>query len=71
MSQLTQIVESKISNLLPKTIALVFDGWSQISTHYFAVYVSFLDIHENGFDDCLLAMPPLEGETKLDVHENH
>ncbi len=56
--QLTKLVEMKISKVSPKTIALVFDGWSQFSTQYFAVYASFLSKNDNGYDTRLLAIFP-------------
>ncbi len=71
MAQLTKLVETKISKVLPKTIALVFDGWSQCSTHYIAVYASFPSKNDNRYDTRLLAISLLEDETSLNAEEHH
>ena len=67
---LTKVLEKKISTMLPKKFALVFDGWSLdgTSTHFVAVIAKWM---ANG--SCcraLLAFSPLLDETNQTA-ENH
>ncbi len=40
--KLTKFVEEKISQIFPERFALIVDGWTASSTHYFGVFASFL-----------------------------
>ena len=40
--KLTALVEEKISSVLPDKFALIIDGWSHTSTHYLAIFASFI-----------------------------
>lgn len=69
LPKLTEIVEVKLSQLLPRKIALVFDGWTHGSTHYLAVFASFPTDNSVGFDTRLLTVSPMNDESKLDEDE--
>ena len=55
MDLVTKSVERKISSLIPKKFALVFDGWTAGSEHYVAVFAVFPSDCKDGFKSCLLA----------------
>jgi hypothetical protein len=38
MGKLTNLVEEKIKKILPNQFAVAFDGWTESSTHYLAVF---------------------------------
>lgn len=71
MTKLTKAVECKISNMLPNKFALIFDGWSQNSRHYVAIFASFPSTsNSHGYETVLLSFAPLTGERNLssDAH---
>ena len=63
--KLTTIVERKIVDILPKTIAPVIDRWSEGSNHYLAVYASFPANKDYGYEIRLLPISPLENDATL------
>lgn len=67
---LTELVENKIADLLPPKIALVFDGWTAGTTHYFAVFASFPSDSNLGYDVRLLAFSPMGDECHLNAEEH-
>lgn len=70
MALLADVVEKKISNLLPNTFALVFDGWSCHDTHYLSIFATYPSSTERGFSQVLLAFSPMGDEEKLDANEH-
>lgn len=58
-------VEQKISALLPNNFALIFDGWSCGSTHYVAVFASYSDSCDNGYQTRLPNLSPVGDECSL------
>ena len=65
LTKLTTIIEHKIVHILPKTIALVINGWSEGSAHYLTVYASFTANNEYGYETRLLPISSLENEATL------
>ncbi len=64
MDLLTAKVEEKVAAILPKKLAINFDGWSAGVTHYVAVYCTYPSkSSEAGFDQLLLAFSPMETES--------
>ena len=70
LTKLTTIFEDKIIDILPKTTAPVIEGWSEGSTHYLAVYASFLSNNEYGHRTRLLTILPLENDATLSAQEH-
>ena len=71
MTALTKHVESKIRRLLPMKFAIAFDGWSESSTHYVAIFAiapSSSTLH--GYESYLLGFSPFEDEKSQDA-EHH
>ena len=67
MELLVLQVENRIKDDLPEKFAIIFDGWSEDSTHFigiFAVFSSAKDITKQH----LLAFTPLLDETDLSAH---
>ena len=66
LNLVTEATEKKISKQLPCKFALMFDGWSHMSTHYVAIFASF-----NGPDEkcktALLTFSPLLDESHLNA----
>lgn len=63
LSLLTKVVESKIAILLPDKFALVFDGWSNGTRHYVAIFASIPDAESKlGYKSLLLCFSPLTDE---------
>ena len=66
MKYLNLVTEKNISKQLPCKFALIFDGWSHMSTHYVAIFASF-----NGPDEkcktALLTFSPLLDESHLNA----
>lgn len=57
INKVTAIVETKISNMLPSRFALVFYGFSHVSTHYVAVFATYpenskIGYHQGASDLC-------------------
>jgi hypothetical protein len=72
MCRCTSNVEKKIRNILPDQFALGFDGWSDFSTHYLAVFAFFPDnCSELGYKKVLLSFSPLQDESKLTADSHH
>ena len=62
----TEATEKKISKPLPCRIALMFDGWSHMSTHYVAIFASF-NGHDEKCKTALLTFSPLLDESHLEA----
>ena len=71
MNELAVHVEKKISHLLPKRMALIFDGWSTGSTHYLAVFASLSTENENGYSNRLLTLSPMGNECSLSAQKHY
>ncbi|CEG36243.1 Tam3-transposase (Ac family) [Plasmopara halstedii] len=72
MSHLSELVRNKIRNLLPSQFAIVFDGWTDCSTHFLAVFAVFPDKdQQTGYNKALLSFFPLADETSLDADSHH
>ena len=70
LGMLTELVKRKISLLLPETIALVFDGWSDNGTHFIGVFATFPVGNKRGYSTRLLTLSPMGDETSLDANEH-
>ena len=62
----TEATEKKISKQLPCKFALMFDGWSHMSTHYVAIFASF-DAPDEKCKFALLTFSPLLDESHLNA----
>ncbi len=71
MSRLTKIVETIITEILPNTFSIVFDGWVMRDSHFISVYAVFPENNVNGFKRVLLAFSPLKDETKQDANKHY
>ena len=58
----TQQVEQKIVNVLPEKFNSIVDGWSCRTTHYLAVFASYLGSYGCQERPLLAFSPLLEGE---------
>lgn len=59
-------VEMKIAKALPERFAIIFDGWSENSTHFVALFASYPDSTSLlGFTTVLLAFSPMGTETEF------
>ncbi|ETV82390.1 hypothetical protein H257_05042 [Aphanomyces astaci] len=58
-------MESKISETLPESFAIVYDGWTSGSTHYVAMFATFPNNYHRGYEKVLLAMSPMNEEDSL------
>ena len=58
ITQLVPLVEAKIRETLPTFFGIMFDGWTDVSTHYIGMIATFM---ENGeyFEVLLGCSPPL------------
>ena len=54
MLLLTKDVENKVKELLSKSFAIVFDGWSSGTTHYICIFATFPASNSNGYEKKLL-----------------
>ena len=69
MLRLASLVEKKISELFPAQFALIFDGWSAVTTHYGAIIASYpCTSSDNGLETCLLAFSQFEYDTRQDAN---
>ena len=71
MNLLTESVERKIAKLLPSHFAIVFDGWTNSSTHYLCVFASFPSNSTNGYSMRLLTISPMGDECRLDSTQHY
>ena len=60
-------VEKGIANSLPDNFAIICDGWTANSVHYFTVFASCFDHASKSVCSPLLAIAPLQDEEKLDA----
>jgi hypothetical protein len=60
---LTSLVEKQLLKIIPEKFALIFDGWTEGSTHYVALIASYLT--PEGHKESLLAIAPLLNEETL------
>ena len=65
LPRLTISVEQKFSALIPNRLALIFDGWTNNSTHYIAIVASFPKTNEDGFATRLLSVSRMGDESRL------
>ncbi len=71
IAQLTELAEEKIVKLLPNRIALIFDGWSRDTTHYFAMFASISSLNSKGYETRLFDLSPIGDECSLSANEHH
>ena len=73
MDDLTTVVEKKLAKMIPDSFALVFDGWTHVSTHYLSIFATWGSNEETGYEVALLGLSPLENEETLSAveHENY
>lgn len=65
MELLVVEVEDRIRKELPEKFAIVFDGWSEDSTHFLGIFASFALDQQETIKRQLLAFAPLLDETDL------
>jgi hypothetical protein len=66
MHLLSKRVEQKIQRVLPNKFALVFDGWTDSSKHFTAVFATFPDETKSmSYQRILLSFSPYENEGNL------
>lgn len=65
---LVPLVEDSIKILLPEKFALMFDGWTDSSTHFVALFATFLK--DNEYYELLLACAPLVKEDDLGADQH-
>lgn len=68
---LTECVEKKVAAKLPNQFALVFDGWTDTSTHYLAVFASYPTSNSKGYSKRLLTVSPVGEEINLSASEHY
>lgn len=71
VKQLVEVVENKISNLLPEVFALVFDCWTSGSTQYLSVFASYSSSNDKCYDLRLVTMSPMGDKCALDANEHY
>ncbi|KAF0706983.1 hypothetical protein AaE_013834 [Aphanomyces astaci] len=65
MHAMCRWMENKISETLPESFAIVYDGWTSGSTHYVAMFATFSNDSHRGYEKVLLAMSPMNEEESL------
>ncbi|ETV75063.1 hypothetical protein H257_10662 [Aphanomyces astaci] len=65
MHAMCRWMESKISETLPESFAIIYDGWTSGSTHYVAMFATFPNDSHRGYEKVLLAMSPMNEEDSL------
>ena len=59
-----------MSRLVPNRLALIFDGWTNNSTHYISVFAPFSTTNEDSFATRLLSVSLMGDESRLDADEH-
>lgn len=59
----TESVEKRIADDLPEKFGIVIDGWSDGTTHYIAVFASYLDANGEGQYPLLSIAPPYDEQS--------
>jgi hypothetical protein len=59
----TESVEKRIADDLPEKFGIVIDGWSDGTTHYIAVFASYLDAKGEGQYPLLSIAPPYDEQS--------
>lgn len=59
---LTKAIEEKIKYSLPSKFCLIFDGRSNASDYFVAIYTTYPSKSQNGYSANLLAFSPLKNE---------
>ena len=65
LKAVAQVVEDNTKEILPEKFALVFDCWSEDSTHFLAIFARFPSNDAKGFKNILLSFSPFEDETNF------
>ena len=68
MRKVTEAVETKMTNDLPETFAIVFDGWTRHSRHYLAVFAVYMKKDQK--ETILLAIAPPYDEESYNADEH-
>lgn len=63
---LTRIVECKIASSQPVVSALIFDGWPDAFSHYFALFATYPMDEKCGYTKVLLGFLPIDDEESLE-----
>lgn len=71
LSQLTEVVENKIAKSLPKKLVLIFDGRTENSIQYLAVFESYPCNSENDYETRMLTFSPIGEECDLSANEHY
>ena len=66
MTKIVQVIELDLAKTLPKKFGIAFDGWSELSIHYLAVFALGANV-PNG--KVLLGFSPFEDEADLAAEE--
>uniref|UniRef100_H3H8T4 BED-type domain-containing protein n=1 Tax=Phytophthora ramorum TaxID=164328 RepID=H3H8T4_PHYRM len=69
ITYLVPLVEAKIADILPLFVGIMFDGWTNISTHYIGIIATFM---ENGvYYEVLLGCSPPLNEKSYTADEHY
>ena len=72
MNKLTQLIETKIRSILPQQFTIVFDEWTDTSTHYLAIFAVFPDKEQKfGYNRALLSFFPVNNVEPLNANLHH
>lgn len=69
LAHLTKSTENNVSVALPKLIALIFDGQTQIDANYDGLAFTYSFPKCNGFESVCLAMSLMEADTTQTVYQ--
>ena len=67
MTKIVQVIELDLAKTLPKKFGIAFDGWSEFSIHYLAVFAVGANV-PNG--KVLLGFSPFEDEADLTAEQH-
>ena len=67
MTKIVQVIELDLAKTLPKKFGFAFDGWSEFSIHYLAVFAVGANV-PNG--KVLLGFSPFEDEADLTAEQH-
>lgn len=65
---LVPLVEKRIKGILPEKFGIMFDGWTDSSVHYVALFATF--VCDGSYNEVLLSCSPLLNESDLSADEH-
>ena len=67
MTKIVQVIELNLAKIVPKKFGIAFDGWSEFSIHYLAVFAVGANV-SNG--NVILGLSPFEDESDLTAEQH-